>query len=120
MTPEEEQAVLAMSEQQDRAFDERIALQREQGQADKWKKISDSEDLKALASLKEAIDQKHQKLNRRRGRPARTVPLEGIYMKWPKPLLDELRDQARSLHIPYQHFIRMLVSERMAQRKKEE
>jgi hypothetical protein len=51
------------------------------------------------------------------GRPRNPEPGVAIHMKWPKTLLEMVRDEAAKLSIGYQPFIRMAVSEYIRQRR---
>ena len=119
LTADEELEVLNMTPAEDQVLESQILARRHSDPNGAWQPLADDQDLAIVQSVQEQLAKKHEHEGRRRGRPKRVTAIEGIFMKWPKPLLAELRREAEALNIPYQHFIRMLVTERMEQRKKE-
>jgi hypothetical protein len=114
MSLEEEEAILNRSQAEEAGDVEKFEADLKAGRLS-FEPITDPESLEFIAKVKEGIEKKRG----RPGRPARTTPVEGIYMKWPAPLLEDIRKEADELSLPYQSFIRMAVTEYIRRRRTE-
>jgi len=72
--------------------------------------ITDPDDLALIQRVKNSIANK-------RGRPPRQHKVVPVFMKWPEQLLNDVRTEAEKLNLPYQHFIRMVMSEYIIKKK---